>query len=125
MSDTYQPFGDSKEEYELAPPTNARMKRLIRSELKADLGQTSAEAEVARTFGWEPAQVVPGYTGDGGEENDVEAISFPEHMADAVEICLEGADPDGREGDVRVDEASRAKADFMRRATAINGATGR
>jgi len=125
MSDTYQPFGDSKEEYELAPPTNTRVKKVTRSELKMEMGQVSEKVETAKVFGWKPEHVIPGYADEEGQESSVEAIGLTDHMASVVEICLQGADPTGREGEVRMDEARRAKADFMRRANAINGATGR
>ena len=125
MSKTYRPFGNSEEEYSLAAPTNDRVKKLMKSELRAGMGSVSEKVQTARAFGWDPVEVIPNYTDSDGGESDVEPIGLPQHMVDVVKICLDGPNLQDREGEVRMDVAGEAKADFMNIVGAMSSGSSR
>jgi hypothetical protein len=134
-TDEYHPIG-SGTSYQIHPPTNAKIKELVQIELRAVTGGgLQQKKQRARTFGWDPANVIPGYertetVEEGGEEvevtraNDLEMLSFPAHMREAAEVLFIGLDFDEEglgEDQLRIDEVQRAIADFTSRVFGTNG----
>jgi hypothetical protein len=121
MSDTYEILDG--EEFELASPTNARVKELSRLELRApNRGDLAGRKQLAREMGWDPTDVIPGYTRTetverNGEEkeiersNDLDQLTLLEYITEAAEVVCEGVD-NLNEDDVRMDEARVAIGDF-------------
>lgn len=114
---TYQPFDSEASEYELAPPTNDRVKRLMRLELRAPGGgtteQRTAQAEV---LGLDPGSTVP------MDENDIEVLSLFDYLSRATSVVLD-IDTDGKTGDLRIDVAQEAIADFTASVSLTSGDT--
>ncbi|WP_118827667.1 hypothetical protein [Salinibacter ruber] len=129
-ADEYHVFTD--EAHPMQPPTNGRVKDLMRLQLRSPMaGSLPEKKQVARSFGWDPADVLPKYSREetveeGGEEktitrdNDLEPLSVTGYFARAAEVVLEGCDTDGREDEVRMDEVRRAIEDFTERGIGTN-----
>jgi len=114
---TYQPFDGEASEYELACPTNARVKRLIRLELRGPSGGTTEQrVRQAEALGFDPERVVP------MEENDIDVLNLFDYLARASEVVLD-IDTSGRAEDLRMDVAQEAIADFIESVNITSGAT--
>jgi len=121
MSDTYEILDG--EEFELASPTNARIKELSRLQLRGPSRESlSQRKQLAREMGWDPTDVIPGHARTetverNGEEkeiersNDLDQLTLLEYVTEAAEVVCEGVD-NPNEDDVRMDEARAAIADF-------------
>jgi hypothetical protein len=132
--DEYHPLASTDQTYALYPPTNEKVKQLVRVELRAITGGSlQQKKQRARTFGWDPVDVIPGYereeaVEEDGEEktvthsNDLEPLSFPEHMRGAANTLFIGLEVGNDDADqLRIDEIQRAISDFTERAFGTSG----
>jgi hypothetical protein len=114
---TYQPFEGEETEVSLEAPTNKRVKDLMRLELRLSTNGTREQRrEMAEALGL-GSDAVP------GEENDTEPLAAFEYIPRATEIVL-GIEVNGKAGDLRLDVAQEAIADFTSGVNVMNGATG-
>jgi len=115
---TYRPFEDEETEVGLEAPTNARVKELMRLELRLTTAGTQEQREeMAETLGLDPTRCVP------SEDNDVEELPPFEYMPKAAGVVL-GIDTDGKSDSLRLDVAQDAIQDFTSGVRLTNGATG-
>lgn len=132
-ADEYYVFTDEK--YPIQPPTNGRIKELTRLQLRAPhAASLSEKKQMARSFGWDPTDVIPGHSREetverGGEEdtvvrdNDLGRLTLPEYFARAAEVVLRDCDTEGRVDEVRVDEVQDALQDFTERGFGMSAAS--
>jgi len=115
---TYQPFEGEETEVGLEAPTNARVKELMRLELRLTTAGTQEQREeMAETLGLDPTRCVP------SEENDVDELPPFEYIPKAAEVVL-GIDTDGKSDALLLDVAQDAIQDFTSGVRLTNGATG-
>jgi len=106
-SKTYQPFDSEASEYELAAPTNARVKRLMRLELRGPNGGTAEQRKSqAEALGLDPDLSVP------LEENDLPEFDLFAYLTKATGVVLD-IDTEGKSDDLRMDVAQEAIGDFI------------
>jgi hypothetical protein len=115
---TYQPFEGEETEVALEAPTNARVKELMRLELRlTTAGAQEQREEMAETLGLDPTRCVP------SDDNDVAELPPFEYIPEAAEVVL-GIDVDGKSDSLRLDVAQDAIQDFTSGVRLTNGATG-
>lgn len=103
---TYQPFEGEETEVGLEAPTNARVKELMRLELRLTTAGTQEQREeMAETLGLDPARCVP------SEDNDVSALPPFEYIPRAAGVVL-GIDVGRKSDALRLDVAQDAIQDF-------------
>jgi len=115
---TYQPFEGEETEVSLQAPTNARVKELMRLELRLTTAGTKEQRkEMAETLGLDPTRCVP------SEDNDIVELPPFEYIPKAAGVVL-GIDIDGKADSLRLDVAQDAIQDFTSGVRLTNGATG-
>jgi hypothetical protein len=115
---TYKPFEGEETEVALEAPTNARVKELMRLELRLTTAGTQEQREeMAKTLGLDPGRCVP------AEDNDVQELSPFAYLPKAAGVVL-GIDVGGKSDSLRLDVAQDAIQDFTSGVRLTNGATG-